>query len=307
MDKLRLGTRGSKLALWQAEHVAFVLKSKFPQLSTEIIIIKTTGDKNLSSSLSKIGEKGLFTKELEDNLLSNNIDLAIHSLKDLPVDFDTRLTLAAVMKREDPSDVLLSNKGYKWANLPIGARIGTSSLRRRAQIKSIRPDLEIVDIRGNIDTRIAKMIKEDLDGIVLAYAGLVRLDLTEYITDILPYDIMLPAVGQGAIAIQTVNAKCWFSSYISALNHHETLAEVNAERSMLKTLQGGCQVPIGALAKVQDNGYLSLEGIIADLDGKNKYRVKRTALMEHAEKLGEDMAMILLNEGGKDILNVIRN
>ena len=241
MKTLRLGTRGSKLALWQAEYAAAQLQQQNPDIMVQIEIIKTTGDKVLDVALSKIGDKGLFTKELEIELMRGNIDLAVHSLKDMPAELEPGLMIGAVLTRENPADVLLSLGNYKLKDLPYNAVIGTSSLRRRAQITAIRPDLEIVDIRGNVETRVRKMQEQNLDGIILAYAGVKRLGLEKYISDYLPFEVMLPAVGQGIIAIETSQAAHEVNKIVSTINDHATHVAVLAERSFLAAIEGGCQ------------------------------------------------------------------
>lgn len=231
MMRLKLGTRGSKLALWQAQAVTERLKEYHPDLQIEVVIIKTAGDKILDVALSRIGDKGLFTKELEKALLDGTIDLAVHSLKDLPSQLGEGLKLAAVMPRENPGDVLISRSGLHLSDLPAGSVIGTSSLRRTAQLKAVRPDLQVIDIRGNVETRIKKMQEQQLDGIILAYAGVKRLGLEHWITQVLPYDIMLPATGQGTIAIETRDHDEKMDSILETVNDRKTFAEIQAERA----------------------------------------------------------------------------
>lgn len=305
MTTLKLGTRGSRLALWQAEHITGVLKKLDPGLVTETVVIKTSGDKILDVALAKIGDKGLFTKEIEHALLRGHIDMAVHSLKDIPMEMEPGLSLAAVLQREDPRDVLLSHKGWTWEALPPGARIGTSSLRRRAQLKYRRPDLQVEDIRGNVDTRIQKMQDQDLDGIVLAYAGVVRLGMTRWMSGFLPYDIMLPAVGQGAVAVQirTDDDRC--RKLTAAFNDMPTYRAITAERSFLQELQGGCQVPIGALARIEDD-ILNITGVIAGLDGTPFYQAGVAGASSSAAALGKNLARQLLQQGGNTILDTIR-
>lgn len=229
MKNIRLGTRGSKLAIWQAEYTAAQLKIHNPQLNVQIRIIKTTGDKFLDVALSKIGDKGLFTKELEIELKRGTIDLAVHSLKDMPSELEPGCFISAVLERENPSDVLLSMQGYKLEDLPDRAIIGTSSLRRRAQLAALRPDLQMVDIRGNVETRLSKMQDQGLHGIILAFAGVKRLGLEKYISDILPLEVMMPAAGQGIIAIETSDIGDEIKEIMSTINHYPTHLAVLAE------------------------------------------------------------------------------
>ncbi len=306
MKTLRLGTRGSKLALWQAEYAASQLQQQNPDVMVQIEIIKTTGDKVLDVALSKIGDKGLFTKELEIELMRGNIDLAVHSLKDMPAELESGLVIGAVLARENPADVLLSMKNYKLTDLPHKAVIGTSSLRRRAQIAAIRPDLEIVDIRGNVETRLRKMQEQDLDGIILAYAGVKRLGLEKYISDYLPFEVMLPAVGQGIIAIETSEAANEVNKIVSSINDHATHVAVLAERSFLAAIEGGCQVPVAAHSHLIDDR-LEITGMIASLDGGTILKDCCTGQAAKAEEIGRELAHCLLQAGGAEILNQIRN
>ena len=305
MKTLRLGTRGSKLALWQAEYAAAQLQQQNPDIMVQIEIIKTTGDKVLDVALSKIGDKGLFTKELEIELMRGNIDLAVHSLKDMPAELEPGLMIGAVLTRENPADVLLSLGNYKLKDLPYNAVIGTSSLRRRAQITAIRPDLEIVDIRGNVETRVRKMQEQNLDGIILAYAGVKRLGLEKYISDYLPFEVMLPAVGQGIIAIETSQAAHEVNKIVSTINDHATHTAVLAERSFLAAIEGGCQVPVAAHSHLIDDR-LEITGMIASLDGGTILKDCCTGQAEKAEEIGRELAHCLLQAGGAEILNQIR-
>ena len=306
MKTLRLGTRGSKLAIWQAQYVAAELKRHHHDLQVEIKIIKTTGDKVLDVALSKIGDKGLFTKELEIELIKENIDLAVHSMKDMPSELEASLMIGAFLKRENPQDVLLSIHNYSLAELPEGATLGTSSLRRRAQIKAIRPDLKIVDIRGNVETRLRKMQEDGLDGIILAYAGVKRLGLDNYISDFLAYEVMMPAVGQGVIAIEIRKDDDEIKEILSSINDYETNLAARAERSFLFHIQGGCQVPIAALAHLIDKE-LEISGLIASLDGKTIVKLSRRGKPAEAEKMGQELAIALLGAGGAEILNNIKS
>lgn len=304
MKKLRLGTRGSKLALWQAEHVADLIKAK-ANIEVEIVIIKTKGDKILDVALSKIGDKGLFTKELEDQLLSGGIDMAVHSLKDLPTLITPRLIIGAVLAREKPQDVLIAKDKMTLAMLPLGAKIGTSSLRRAAQIKALRPDIITQDIRGNVETRIKKMQEQGLDGIILAYAGVKRLGLEAYISDIIANDIILPAVGQGAIAVEARSDDSNTLAILNHINHDFTATATTAERAFLRELEGGCQVPIAALARVEGQ-QLFIEGLVASLDGEKVYKATLQGELEEAEELGVLLAKELIARGALTILKDIR-
>lgn len=305
MTTLKLGTRGSQLAVWQARQVAFRIREEFPDINIHIYTVRTKGDKILDVALSKIGDKGLFTKEIEKELLAGNIDIAVHSMKDLPSVLDRGLTVGAVLKRENPQDVLVSARRYKFSNLPEGAVIGTSSLRRKAQLKALRPDVTVVDIRGNVETRIRKMIENDLDAIIVAYAGVKRLNLETYISDYLPYEIMLPAVGQGAIAVECREGDEKVLKILDAINDQATMAEVRAERAFMRTLEGGCQMPVGALAHIREDK-LVLEGLIASLDGKLVYRDCMEGSVDNPEEAGIRLARRLLEAGGEKIWQDIK-
>lgn len=301
MKHIKLGTRGSRLALWQAQYTASCLQQACPSASIETIIIKTKGDKILDVALSRIGDKGLFTSEIEAELLDGKIDLAVHSLKDLPSQLAQGLCLAAVLKREDPRDVLLSTRGYRLIDLPTGAVLGTSSLRRIAQLKSFRPDICTVDLRGNVETRIRKMHEQNLDGIILAYAGVKRLGFEEYITDFIDPDIILPAVGQGVIAVEAREDDLPTRQVLDHINDMESYFQISAERAFLKELQGGCQVPIAALAKIEGED-ITLEGLVSSLDGKRIIKSQEKGLLDGAAKVGRVLAQRLLNQGADAIL-----
>lgn len=303
--RLKLGTRGSRLALWQADLVAEELKKAIPDLKIEIQIIKTRGDKILDVALSKIGDKGLFTKEIETELLQGNIDLAVHSMKDLPVDIDEDLDIGAVLKREDPRDVLLSHKGWRFAELPPGAVLGTSSLRRMAQLRAKRPDLIIEPLRGNVETRIKKMQEQDWDGIILAWAGVKRLGFQGLVSDFLDLEMVLPAVGQGAVAVQTRKNDHFTRELVNLINHENSLLEVRAERTLLGRLQGGCQVPIGARAEVF-NERIKIRGAVCSLDGRRCLRQDIEGPTGLGQELAEELASRLLDQGGREILEEIR-
>ncbi|MDD2619508.1 MAG: hydroxymethylbilane synthase [Syntrophomonadaceae bacterium] len=305
MKSLRLGTRGSKLALWQAEHVAKELRKSHPDLKVELQIIKTTGDKIIDVALSKIGDKGLFTKEIEKELLEGRIDLAVHSMKDLPTQLEKGLCVGAVLQRENPADVLISHQDYTFENLPIEARIGTSSLRRIAQLKKLRPDLVFVEIRGNVETRIRKMHEENLNGIILAYAGVKRLGMENVITQVLSYETILPAVGQGIIAIEARQEDTKVLSLLQKINDKSAYLSSQAERAFLRELEGGCQVPIASLAEVKDDR-ISMRGLIASLDGSEIIQGRDEGSCLEAELLGQKLARSLLDQGGARVLGDIR-
>ena len=297
-----IGTRGSKLALWQAEHIAGRIRARYPEIEVTLKKIVTTGDKILDVPLAKIGGKGLFTKELENAMLSGDIDLAVHSLKDMPTELPEGLMLAAITTRADASDAFVSLRYKSLDALPQGAKVGTSSLRRRAQILKYRPDLQTIDLRGNLDTRIKKLENQEMDAIILATAGLKRLGLEQYITQILPIEICLPAVGQGALAIETRQADAEVLSVLEFLNDSETIAAVTAERAYLREVQGGCQVPVGVHGEVNGDQLL-LEATILKIDGTREVRERICGCCSEAEELGIKLAQKMLAAGGKEILD----
>jgi len=305
MKHLVLGSRGSKLALWQTEYVASQLKKAVPGLEVEIKTIKTKGDKILDVALSRIGDKGLFVKEIEKELLNGSIDMAVHSMKDLPSELSPGLMIGAVLKRENSQDVLISRLGLKLQDLPEGAVIGTSSLRRIAQLRALRPDIRTVDIRGNVETRIRKMQEEKMDGIVLAYAGVKRLGFEELISDYLPHKLVLPAVGQGAIAVEIRAGDSENNKLAQKINHENSFLAIQAERSFLRILQGGCQVPIGCYAYIEE-GNLVIEGLIASLDGQRVFRGINKGSIRQAEQIGRQLAKELLHNGADKVLDEIR-
>lgn len=305
MKKLRVGTRGSKLALWQAEHVVSLLGQHFPDVDFETVVIKTQGDKILDVALSKIGDKGLFTKEIEIALLNNQIDLAVHSMKDLPTQLPQGITIGAVLERENPRDVLVSHRGYSLAELPPGARVGTSSLRRISQLRAVRPDLELVSLRGNIETRIRKMKIEGMDAIILAYAGVKRMGYLEEVTELLSSAVMLPAVGQGAVGIEIRQGDAAVAEKVKTIHHKASGTEVMAERAFMRRLEGGCQVPIACQARAADEE-LSIDGLVASLDGKSVFRSQLRGQSGQAEELGQMLAAQVLNMGADMVLEEIR-
>lgn len=301
-DKLIIGSRGSDLALWQAHYVKKELKKKHKNLSVEIKIINTKGDKILDVALSKIGDKGLFTKELEVKLLNDEIDIAVHSLKDLQTEIPKGLKLTCITERHPVEDVLIAKKKKMTiAKLPEGATVATGSLRRRSQLKHLRPDINVVELRGNVPTRIEKFQKSKWDAIILARAGVERLKLKKHISSIIDKEIMLPAVGQGALGIEIKSTNKFAEEMVKVLHHENTYAAAVAERSMLKKLEGGCQVPIGALAEVRKNG-LYLTGLVASLEGDITLKKTLRGSKKNAEKLGKQLASDLIKAGAKKIL-----
>lgn len=300
-DTIVIGTRSSKLALWQADYVEAKLREKYPELHVVQKRMTTKGDRVLDAPLAKIGGKGLFTKELEQSMLAGEIDLAVHSLKDMPTELPEGLVLAAVTERFDPGDAVVSPRYQTLANLPQGAKVGTSSLRRRAQLLAKRPDLEIVSLRGNVNTRLKKLEEENFDAIILAVAGLKRLGFHDRITEILPREICLPAVGQGALAIEARADDEATLSLIAFLDAAATRAAARAERAFLARVEGGCQVPVGVYAEAADEA-LEMEAVIASIDGERLYRKKKAGSALDAEKIGRALAEELLAMGGKEIL-----
>jgi len=304
-QQIIIGSRGSELALWQANFVQKELKRKNKNLSVKINIIKTKGDKILDVALSKIGDKSLFTKELEVELLNGSIDLAVHSLKDLQTAIPKGLKLAAVTKRHNVQDVLIARKkGTTIFNLPENATVATGSLRRKCQLLHIRPDLNIVELRGNVPSRIKKFLESDWDAIILARAGVERLNLSKHISSVIKTDAMLPAVGQGALGIETRADNKIVNEIVKTIHHENTYKAVVAERALLKTLEGGCQVPIGAFAEVKPNG-LYLDSVVGSLDGIITFRKKMRGSKDKPEKLGINLAKDLLKAGAKNILDEI--
>lgn len=300
-----IGTRGSKLALWQANWVKSVLTDHFPSISVELKIIQTKGDKILDAPLAKVGGKGLFIKEIEDALLTGRIDVAVHSMKDMPASLPTGLKIGAVPERENPRDVLITSNHRVLSELGPGARIGTSSLRRAAQLRHHRPDVEIVALRGNIDTRLRKLEKENLDGVILAASGVKRLGLENRVTEPLPYDIMLPAAGQGALCIEIRENDPDVETVITTLDHRETRSIVLGERAFLNRLEGGCQVPMAALGKIENYEYV-LCGLVADVAGKTVVKTTLKGSCTTSEAVGIRLAETLLAMGAEQILKDFR-
>ncbi|MEW6004025.1 MAG: hydroxymethylbilane synthase [Stygiobacter sp.] len=306
-NKLIIGSRGSELALWQANFVKNELERKNKNLFVEIKIINTKGDKILDVALSKIGDKGLFTKELEKELLVGNIDIAVHSLKDLQTEIPKGLILTAVTKRHPVEDVLISKKNKTTiSSLKENAIVATGSLRRKAQLLHIRPDVKTVELRGNVPTRIKKFLESDWDAIILARAGVERLKLSKYISSYIPIKEILPAVGQGALGIEIKEDNFFAQKILKSINDEKTFVEVRAERALLKKLEGGCQVPIGAYAELKRNG-LYLDAVVASLDGSMTFRKKIRGSKKDPEKVGEKLANQLLKAGASIILKEIYN
>ena len=301
---IRIGTRGSALALQQTQVVVELLNTAWPDVTVEIVRLKTTGDKILDVPLAKIGAKGLFVKEIEEALLDGRIDWAVHSVKDLPSELPAGLTVAVIAAREDPRDALVARGGLTLATLPENARIGTSSLRRSAQLRHWRPDLTIVPIRGNVDTRLRKLESEGLDGIVVAAAGLMRMGWEARISELIPPEVCLPAVGQGAIGVEMRSDDAAARALFQPLTSAATQAAVSAERSFLAHLQGGCQVPVAAWASVEDDKVF-LRGVISTVDGGTQLRGERWGALEAPDRLGAELAEELLRHGGDAILQDI--
>ncbi len=305
--KVVIGSRGSDLALWQANFIKKELERKNRNIVVDIKIIKTKGDKILDVALSKIGDKSLFTKELEIQLLEKKIDLAVHSLKDLQTQIPDGLKLSAVTKRHGAEDVLIARKkGITILNLKKGATVATGSLRRGCQLLHLRPDIKTVDLRGNVPTRIEKFLKSDWDAIILARAGVERLKLKKYISSYIPTDLLLPAVGQGALGIEIHKDNLFVDELLQKIHHDDTYSAVLAERSLLKTMEGGCQVPIGAFAEVKSNG-LYLDAMVGSLDGTITFRKRLRGSKNKPEILGKSLAKDLLKAGAKSVLKEIYN
>lgn len=303
MKHLRIGTRASQLALWQANWTKSQLEKRYPGIIVELVKIKTLGDKILDVPLAQVGGKGLFVKEIEEAMLRGEIDLAVHSMKDVPTEFPDGLGLVVTTEREDARDAFVSD-GVRFADLRHGARIGTSALRRQAQLLAVRPDLEMVIIRGNVETRIRKLKEDNLDAVILAAAGLNRLGFANVITELLAPDFSIPAIGQGALGLECRLDDAKTIEAIAFLNHGPTSAAVAAERSLLKRCEGGCQVPIAAHGTVQGEN-LTLVGFIASVDGSRAVRDTITGPASAATHLGSELAERLLSAGGRQILEEV--
>ncbi|MHB8707872.1 MAG: hydroxymethylbilane synthase [Desulfuromonadales bacterium] len=303
--QLRIGTRASQLALWQANWVKSELEKRYPDLEVTLVKIKTIGDKILDVPLAKVGGKGLFTKEIEEAMLAGEIEVAVHSMKDVPTYFPQGLGLRCITQREDPRDIVILRPGIKsWEELPIGGRVGTSSLRRKSMLLHSRPDLQMLDIRGNVETRIRKLTDDNLDAVVLAAAGMHRLGFTAQISEYLPVDVSLPAIGQGALGLESRLDDAETNALIDFFNHPETAHAVIAERALLARLEGGCQVPIAAYGTVSGEE-LTLTGIVASVDGAQMLKKCVRGPVTEAARLGISLADDLLIQGAGKILNEV--
>ncbi|MBR4383896.1 MAG: hydroxymethylbilane synthase [Selenomonadaceae bacterium] len=303
MRKIKIGTRSSRLALWQAEFVATRLKKFFPALEVELVHVHTTGDKILDAPLAKIGGKGLFTKELELQLARGEIDLAVHSLKDVPTDLPEGFQIAAITRRAQPFDAFVSGKFSSFAELPNGAIVGTSSLRRAAQLLNLRPDLQIKNLRGNVETRLKKLDAGEFDAIILAAAGLERLGHSARIRELLPE--IIPAAGQGALAIEIRTGDEKISELVGVLNDAETFSATSVEREFLREVGGSCQIPVGVFAQVENNR-LNVRALISSIDGQRVVKNSVTVPLTEIEGLGKTLAIKLLAAGGKKILDELQ-
>lgn len=301
---IRIATRKSPLALWQAEHVAARLELAFPEIKTELVTMVTKGDKILDAPLAKVGGKGLFVKELEQGMLDGIADIAVHSMKDVPVEFPEGLHLAVILEREDPTDAFVSNHYKSLDDLPADAKIGTSSLRRQCQIKEKFPQAEILSLRGNVNTRLAKLDAGEFDAIILASAGLKRLGMADRITQSLPTTVSLPAMGQGAIGIECRVDDVEVNEMLQVLHHEATSICVKAERAMNARLNGGCQVPIGGFAQIEGEK-LFMRGLVGSPDGSLIYRSERNSPIAQAKEIGVAIAEDLLAQGADKILQAL--
>jgi hydroxymethylbilane synthase len=303
MTSLRIGSRGSQLALWQSNFVAALLREQGHDVTIEVI--KTTGDKITDVALAKVGTKGMFTKEIEEALAEARIDLAVHSMKDVPTELPQEFDLAAIMKREDARDAFISVKFHRIDDLRQGARVGTSSLRRQCQLKAMRPDLEIIPLRGNVDTRLKKLESGEYDAIILAAAGVHRLGLHKHLRYHIPAEIMCPAVGQGALAIEIRRDDSALRSLLGFLDHADTRAEISCERALLAGLGGGCQVPIGAFAITEERKQMWLRAMVGRPDGSEILRDLRAGRAASPVELGRQVAERLLARGADKILSEV--
>lgn len=301
MTTLRIATRESQLALWQAEFIKAELEAHHPGLQVELLGMKTKGDIILDVPLAKVGGKGLFVKELEQAMLDDRADIAVHSMKDVPMEFPEGLGLAIICEREDPTDAFVSNHYDCLEDLPQGARVGTSSLRRQVQVQAARPDLEIISLRGNVNTRLAKLDNGDYDAIILASAGLMRLDMHDRIRSRLSIEMSLPAGGQGAVGVECRTDDARTRALLAPLHHTDTADRVIAERALNRRLEGGCQVPIACYATLEGEN-LYLRGLVGNLTGEKVLRAEITGPRTDAEKLGIQVAEMLLDQGAGEIL-----
>jgi hydroxymethylbilane synthase len=298
---IRIATRKSALALWQAEFVKAQLEEHHPGVIVELVPMSTKGDRILDTPLAKVGGKGLFVKELEVAMLEDRADIAVHSMKDVPVDFPDGLVLHTICEREDPRDAFVSNQYKSLDELPRNAVVGTSSLRRQCQLRALRPDIQIKDLRGNVNTRLGKLDNGEYDAIILAAAGLIRLEMPDRITAYIEPEVSLPANGQGAVGIECRVDDSYVRALLGALEHTQTRHRVLAERAMNRHLEGGCQVPIGAYAVITDD-QIWLRGLVGSTDGKHIIRDEVSGSVAQAEDLGIELAKKLLAQGAKEIL-----
>lgn len=305
-NKIIIGSRGSKLALFQSELIRGLIKMQFPDLDVSIKTIVTTGDKILDKPLSMIGDKGLFTREIEEMLLSEDVDLAVHSLKDLPTELADTLEVSAYSTRAEFKDCLISRSGAKLMELKASSVIGTSSLRRRSQLLNIRPDLKLVDLRGNVETRLKKLNEGQFDAIVIAAAGLIRLSLDGEITEMIGPEIMIPAAGQGIIAIETKRGRKDLEKILKTISDKDSEHMAKAERSLLKTFGGGCRAPVGAIASLAGD-LVKIDAYVGSLDGKTALRNSISGKKNNAEMLGNELAGRMLDDGAADIIARSRN
>ena len=301
---IRIATRKSPLALWQAEEVARQLKHYHPEINVELVKMTTQGDVILDTPLAKIGGKGLFVKELETGMLNGDADIAVHSMKDVPMMLPEGLHLSVIMERENPTDAFVSNTVKSIDDLPQNARVGTCSLRRQTQLKERRPDIEILDLRGNVNTRLSKLDNGDYDAIILASAGLIRLGFEGRIAHNITTEQSLPAIGQGAVGIECRSDDQEINDLLAPLHHGETAIRVNAERALNLRLNGGCQIPIGGFAEL-DGDQVRLRGLIGFPDGSKVFRSEKVALQQDAYELGVEVAEELLTQGGDKVLQLL--
>jgi len=306
LSELRIATRSSPLALWQAEEVARRLKPLYPDLKVTLVQMKTRGDKLLDAPLAKVGGKGLFVKELEAGILEGKADIAVHSMKDVPVDFPPGLELAVIMEREDPRDAFVSNRYESLATMPAGTLVGTSSLRRQTQIRERYPHLRIDWLRGNVNTRLRKLDEGEYDAIILASAGLMRLGFEQRIKLALEPEECLPAIGQGAVGIEVRSDDVTVKELLTPLAHADTTSRIAAERAMNQTLNGGCQVPIAGYAILTD-GQIYMRGLVGEPDGSRILRAEISGSVEQAASLGKRLAEDLLAQGADDILRHLQD
>ena len=303
---IKVGTRESQLAQLQTTIVTRVIKSKYPDVVVEVVFITTRGDKTQDRPISALGTRGVFVKELEEALFAHEVDLVVHSLKDLPTDLPDGLCLASVLNRADPRDVLVSKNNTKFVDLPAGSRVATSSRRRAAQLRSIRKDLEFIDIRGNVPTRLRKHDEGQCDAMVLAAAGLQRLKLDDRITEYFEYDTSTPAAGQGALAIECRSDDTAVLEIARAIEQPSVRAEITSERSFLDKLGGGCSVPIGAIGTVDENGRIRLLGCVASIDGESIIRESFEGPASDAERIGIELAEKMLQMGARELLDHLK-